>query len=440
MSPVNDLLMRFYNALPESAQGGVDVSDIYVRRAEDDAHDPIENMRYCIAWAPSAQAYLFSGLRGAGKTTELNRLITELKKDGVEAFYCDASAYLNVNDPRVTLTELLMTALAGFADSVRRIHGKDFLNDSIWDRTKRLLKSDVTLKPTMKTEAGGTEIEIEASLQENPDFKKELIKFSLSSSGFFSEARAFSEVVVNAVKRKTGASKVVLIVDSLERLSAPTGEESALFDSLKEMFFNDPARLQFPSLSVIYTAPPYLHAVLPAVGGGFAESFSLPNFKVMQRPIKGETICNPNKPGIRQMRDIVSRRFPDWRQVMLPDVIDELAWMSGGNVRRYFYLIKTTLRKAALGKTPLPMDTVDAKPIQQSLSDAARDLQWLNFQDRRWLKLFMEDSRNPSEHIENLVVDLPSIIRLFDHSLVLNYQNGESWYQVPPLVRNHVEP
>ena len=67
-----------------------------------------------------------SGKGGAGKTTELNRLVAELRQDGIAAYYCDASTYLNLNDPQLSLAELLMTALAGLADAGLRAVGKHF--------------------------------------------------------------------------------------------------------------------------------------------------------------------------------------------------------------------------------------------------------------------------------------------------------------------------
>ena len=428
-------LQDFFNALPESAQGGTNVAGIYVNRAPDDQHDPVANLKQYIQWEPgTGGCYLFTGLRGSGKTTELNRLLCELGADGIAAYYCDASAYLNLNDPQLGLTDLLMTVLAGLADAVRQQIGTDYLTDSIWQRTKRLLKSDVQIKPKLKTPLGGSGValEIEATLQENPDFRKELASFSQSSSAFFDEASKFADEVAGTVRRHTGCEKIVLIVDSLERISAPTGDEGKLFDSLKGVFFNEPARLQFASLSVVYSAPPYLHAILPGVSNGFSQSVALPNFKVLLRD------GSKNPEGIAKMLQIVDHRYADWRQILTDEVMKELAWLSGGNVRRFFNLLRIVARKAALSKSLLPIDAPDAQPVTQALGEAARPLQWLTGPDRTWLKRFMENSNNPSCHIENLATDLPSIIRLFDHSLVLDYQNGTTWYQVPPLVKSHV--
>lgn len=430
-----NLLRDFFNALPLNAEGGADVSSLYVNRAPDDEHDPVANLKQYIQWAPEpGGCYLFSGLRGSGKTTELNRLVSELRSEGIAAYYCDASTYLNLNDPQLSLAELLMTALAGLADAVREQHGKTCLQDSIWQRTQRLLKSDVHLKPKLKTPLGasGASLEIEATLQENPDFRKDLIKFAQSSSDFYEEASKFADEIAKIIREQTHCEKIVLVVDSLERISAPSGDEGKLFDSLKEVFFNEPARLQFASLSVVYSAPPYLHAVLPGVNTGFSQSVALPNFKVVQRD------GNRNPEGIAKMLQIVDHRFADWRQIVSKPVMEHLAWMSGGNVRSFFNLLRAVARKAALGKAALPIASTDAPSIRHALSEAANPLQWLTGPDRKWLKRFMQSSDNPSEFIQNLTTDLPSIIRLFDHSLVLDYQNGSPWYQVPPLVRDHV--
>ncbi len=430
-----DLLKNFFNALPESAQGGVDVSDIYVNRSPDDEHDPVANLKQYIEWEPgTGGCYLFSGLRGAGKTTELNRLVTELRADGIAAYYCDASTYLNLNDPQLSLAELLMAALAGLADAVRQELGKDQLKDSIWQRARRLLQSKVELKPKLIAPLGesGASIEVEATLQESPDFRRELNSFALSSSAFFDEAAEFAGEISAIIRGHKQCDKVVLVVDSLERISAPSGDEAKLFNSLKEVFFNEPARLQFKSLFVVYSAPPYLHAVLPGVSNGFSQSVALPNFKVIQRD------GSKNHDGIENMRKIVDRRFSDWPQVVDAAVMKHLIWMSGGNVRRLFSLLRTLARKAALSKAALPISAADAPSVLHALAEAAQPLQWLTGLDREWLKRFMESSDNPSGHIKDLAVDLPPIIRLFDHSLVLDYQNGRPWYQVPPLVREAV--
>lgn len=111
---------------PIPPSGGVDVSTTYAAsRGQRSRSGGQAATVHRLSDQPN-DTYLFSGLRGAGKTTELNRLVNELNNDGTgtAAFYCDASRYLNLNEPQVALPELLMTVLAGLGDAVRQKLGK----------------------------------------------------------------------------------------------------------------------------------------------------------------------------------------------------------------------------------------------------------------------------------------------------------------------------
>ncbi len=440
----SDLLKRLFRALPDSAQGGADETQFYVNRASDSSYDQVANLKELLDWASPitdsmgqhrpGSTYLFSGLRGSGKTTELNRLIKELHADQVAAYYCDASLYLNLNDPEISLPDLLMTVLAGLADSVRQQHGKDCLAQSFWERSKAFMNSEVELKAKFKAAPGNVGIELEYTLQDNPAFKEKLNEFARASATFYEEAQKFTLELVNLIRARTGHQRIVLVVDALERLTAPPGDENKLFNSLKEVYFNQPARLQLPDIAIIYTAPPYLQAVLPNVETGFAQCLSLANFNVMRRPAPMQA-PERDPVGIAKMLEILTRRFPEWPQALAQPVVEHLAWLSGGNVRRFFDLVRNSTFFART-EVVLPLSTPDEKPVRHAIAKAQEALQWLTKNDRVWLERFKAGL--PAGEIDKMQQDLANIIRLFDHSLVLNYQNGEIWYNVSPLVREHV--
>lgn len=419
---------HFHNAFIDTNRP-TDVMSYYVNRAPDTAHDSVAEMKQAIEWEDTPGCYLFSGLRGVGKTTELQRLQAELEAENIPTFLCDADDFLDLNEPKITQTELIFTALAGLSHAVNATYGKDFLKETIWERTKRAMNSEVELKPKLTTPVA----EVEFTLKENPTFKQELVKFANSSNEFFQDAAKFANDVAQLIQAKTGQQKIVLIVDSLERLSAPNGQENTLFESLKDLFFNFPARLSFSYITVIYTVPPYIHAVLPSINQFYSGCFSLPNFKIMRTPKKGENI-ERNPEGIAKMVTVVDRRFKGWEQYITKAVIEEFAWLCGGNIRRMFALIRNTTKKAVLGRVVFPVDNVDSEPVQQAILEETKNYQWLNAQDRKWLAHCKNDSGNLAQHINDLANDLSPIIRLFDHSLVLNYQNGNIWYQVPPIM------
>lgn len=435
-SPREALLMALYNALPELATQDLDVERYYVRRSEDDQHDAIANLRQQLLWSERPnQTFLFSGLRGAGKTTELLKLIKTLRSEGVAAYYCDAGRYLNLNDPALELQELLLAVMAGFAEAAQAELGEQ--TRSLWDSLWETLRRDVRLDAKFELPVGP--VSVSARLADQPNFRDELRRVVRESNAFYEQAARFGNELAAKLKANRGAQKLVLVVDSLENLSAPSGEEGTLFASLKSLYFHQPARLKFEQFSVIYSAPPYLQAVLPNVASGFSHAVTLTNFKVQLRPVD-EIPPRPSAAGLARMRELLTRRMPNWSEIADAQVVDRLAWMSGGNVRRFFALLRTFARKLGLNQDALPILDPKHLAVEQALSEAAQPLQWLNAQDRRWLGYFNQSSEPPAARIDRIETDLPSIIRLFDHSLVLDYQNGELWYQLPPLVRERVFP
>jgi hypothetical protein len=444
-SDTESLLRDFFRALPLQSSRTENLGEKYVNRATDKLRDPILNLRASIRNEPEEDnaCYLFSGLRGSGKTTELKRLIGALRdQDGIHAYYCDASEYLNITDPQFGPAEIVMMALAGLSDAIRREHGKDCLGStSFWEKTQTRIEeffgSKIEFKPKVLWGSEGAMFEVEATLTENPTFRKKLTEFGRQSSIFYDDAAKYAKELAEIIRKKDkerAHSKIVLVVDSMERFTAPGGEEAKLFDSLKETFFHEIDKLRFPSFSVVYAVPPYLRAVLPGERLAVSGYETLSSFKV----VKNREDLSPNPEGIRQMVEIIDRRFPDWQKILKMPILKYLASASGGNVRFFFRILCEMARLASIDGKTLPITSTRDKVIDYALKNISSDWQWLNAPDRRWLKKFMNSS-DPFSLIENEAADLPSIIRLFTHSLVFNYQNGESWYQVPPLLRDYLQ-
>lgn len=277
----------FHNKFLDTAYRDKAIDSYYVQRATKQDYDCVAKIRQALDWADTPGCYLFSGHRGAGKTTELKRLMQALEDSAIAAFYCNVEDYLDLNDPKKAQTELVFTALAGLGDEIRKKYGADVLQESIWERINNKLQAPVELRPKLNI-PGVSGAGIEFSLQENVRFKRELIRFAEQSSRFDQEAKKFAAELCKIIKQKSGRQKIALIVDSLERLSAPRGEEQTLFNSLKSLFFNHPARLALDDINLIYTVPPYIDAVLPNVSAYYADTFYLPNFKVINKPEAGK--------------------------------------------------------------------------------------------------------------------------------------------------------
>ncbi|MGH8657193.1 MAG: hypothetical protein ACREV4_01530 [Gammaproteobacteria bacterium] len=90
----------------------------------DGGYDPLQELATQIDFSESAGAYLFTGNRGTGKTTELLRLAEILQNYGCEVFYADLSEYLTLTQ-RVEVTDFLISVLGALSEKVTTRIGED---------------------------------------------------------------------------------------------------------------------------------------------------------------------------------------------------------------------------------------------------------------------------------------------------------------------------
>ena len=105
------------------------------------------------------------------------------------------------------------------------------------------------------------------------------------------------------------------------------------------------------------------------------------------------------------MVDIVQRRYANWESYISRNVLEHLAWLSGGNITRYFSLIRLLLKKAALATMDFPVSDLASNAVKQAISEEASPLQWLIAEDRRWLKLIRQSGGQFPEEIKHLETD-----------------------------------
>ena len=428
------LLTRFFRALPDA--GGTDAVEndkYYVdRKLGETSFDPVNELMTRVTMSEGAAAYLFSGMRGAGKTTELVRIGRLLENEDCVVFYTDIGNYINLRLP-LGVEDTILAMLGALSDAFNLRFTQDVLGESYWSRFVNFLtRTNITVDEwKVKGDAAGAGLEVKGSLQTEPVFRQNLRRaLNNSADAFLRDAREYAASLVSEACKLTGKQRVVLIVDSLERVSASTGDETKMFDGLKEVFFNQREKLRFDTLTVIYSVPPFLDAVIPGVAAGFGGlTFGLPHFKVGRMEAQQE--FKPNPEGVAQMLAVVKHRFPEWDKVLSQHFLERLAFESGGNVRRYFILIRDMLVKLQGSPFVLPLAAEQTRILDSVLQTAREPFQWFNDLDRLWLSKIARESKVSTAGPD----DLPTVLRLFDTSLILDYRNGERWYQILPLVR-----
>lgn len=393
--------------------------------------DPILALWNRIDLSESESVNILTGFRGNGKSTELKRLKSYLEKNGCHVFLVDMLDYVMMTKP-LALSDFLLSLMAAMAEAVERTEGMDLapLSRSNWERFQHFLKSDVELdKIDLDIKGGLGAAKLGFKLKTEPDFKVRIQKHMEGHMNrLVQEAREFvDKLVVEIRSRKDNPDqKVVLLVDSMEQLRGVGEEAQTVYSSVVELFSGQAANLYFPKLHVVYTVPPYLPVLSPNLGrllGGNPVT-QWPNIHVRDK--EGEE--DPG--GLDVMVRIIEKRFKDWEAFISRKHLKHLATASGGDLRDFFRLVREAaigLRTAQISKPDARLDETILLRVVQQLKN---ELLPIAADDAVWLKRIHESKEPSLQGMGNL----PDLARFLDSNRIMNYLNGEPWYDVHPLL------
>lgn len=394
--------------------------------------DPIIELADQIDFSLSAGAYLFTGNRGTGKTSELMRLAKTLQTLGCEVFYVDLLKYLTLTQ-RIEATDFLISVLGALSEKVSDRFGVDVGKASFFARAWKFLQSEVQLD-AVALPAGP--MELKAALLHTPSFKTELqTKTRSRVQVLVEQARNFVLEVVELVRtqREDPDKKVVLIVDSVERLRGVGNADSihSVFQSAVQLFSSDADLLRFMAMSVVYTVPPYLQALAGGLGSLYAGGriYALPSVHVYECcPDQGRP-PQPSDVGLGKMLEIIEKRYPWHTDFFSEAQLRRIAQASGGDLRDYFRMLRLAITGASRSGVPA------SDAVLANAEDAVRrDMLPIADDDREWLRRVERDHRPGLPSLDKL----PGFARLQQGKYVLQYRNGDDWYAVHPLLREEL--
>lgn len=393
----------------------------------DPKKDPIERLRLRITLAESQSVNLLTGFRGNGKSTQLRRLKKLLENDGCYVVLVDMTQYVLMTKPP-EISDFILSLMAALAVESEKT-GYGSISESYWARLVSFLKN--TKADMASLELAGKVAEVGAKLglqlKTEPTFKQQLqLALRGHVTGLVRDARAFVIDLVEAIRKKAGEpnKKVVLLVDSVEQIRGVGTEAQQVHKSVVNLFSGHAGNLQFDLLHLVYTVPPFLIPLAPKAGQNFDENsiVSWPNIHVRD---KNGTI---DENGLSVMREIIARRHENWECVFSKDQLNRLAVSSGGDVRDFFRLIRECLISVMLGtERDMKVDDVTLDAVEAQLRS---ELLPIAADDGRWLARIEQRKDTALETTE----DLPRLARFLDSNLIMNYLNGEPWYDIHPLL------
>ncbi|WP_428267494.1 hypothetical protein [Haliangium sp.] len=375
-----------------------------------------------------ATAQLFSGYIGTGKSTELRRLTHRLEEAGYDVLLIDAERYHDLAHP-LMIQDLLVILAGAFGEKTQDRVGKKILGKGYWERFLDFLQQEIDLK---SIRIPGGVLDLQASVRHgHTSFWRDIQRALEASLGRLgAHVHGFIRECVAALESKTPDKRgVVFIFDSLERLRGSLDQFYDTMESVGRVFDQHAQLLHLPGCHCIYTVPPYAELIHPNLARRYSMPIHqpLPAVKVTQR---GQEL-SPHRDGIDKLAELTDRRIPlDTVFGDRRDLLDKLILYSGGHVRTLINFIKVLLIRNVDRDFP-PSEAM----VQSILDDYAERIR----ESIRPEGVQVLDSVRRTASLADIEDDkMPLLARYVDNHIVLCYRNGEGWYELHPLIREHI--
>ena len=366
---------------------------------------------------------LFTGFPGAGKTTELKRLVADLDRAqdcDTKAIYVDMDQFLDRFGP-LSITDVLRVLAVQLDRAATAAEGNDpDAQPGYLKRFYEFLQTDVEFKG-LQFEAYGPKLMLE--LKNNPSFRAKAeaalrLRFQQFADGALD---AMSQAVVR-LRKALDLERVVVIADSLEKMTPLREEDRGAMEASVEAVFLQHAQFLRIPCHAIFTFPIWLRFRTAGLGGFYdGEPLILPMVKIKAQDDQ------PYAEGIRKLRTLIAQRI-DVPRIFGPGAdgsLDALIHASGGYPRDLLRLVREVLRRAGR----FPVEGSDIAAVVDALAeDYARVIRET---DLEILCEVAETHQVPRSDAAKLA----AFGRLLERWLVLAYRNGGEWYELHPLVR-----
>jgi len=437
--PAHDPLKMLYKSLTGKGALPLEPDDDYYVPILEKApeSDPILALWQRIDLADSESVNLLTGFRGNGKSTELRRLKRMLEEHSdCRVFLVNMLDYVLMTRP-IALSDFTLSLMAALAGAVEESSSGPSapLSQSYWERLHHFLSSEVKLeKIGLDLKGPGSAAKLGFKLKTDPQFKARIQKHLEGHlTRLVQDAREFVNDLVENIREQVQDphKKVVLLVDSIEQLRGAGEGAQTIYDSVVELFAGQSANLEFPKLHVVYTVPPYLNVLAPNLGRslGYHPMTQWPNIHVRHR--NGQ----PDGIGLSLMQEIITQRFADWENYISEPFLRQLAQASGGDIRDFFRLIRETAISLRTLRIARPDAGLDGKLVNRVIQQLRNELLPIAADDARWLARIHATKKAALETEKNL----PDLARFLDSNRIMNYLNGEPWYDVHPLLIDEIQ-
>ncbi|KAI9134691.1 AAA family ATPase [Acaryochloris sp. CCMEE 5410] len=377
---------------------------------------------------------LYTGHRGAGKSTELLRLAKFLEEHGFQVVYFAADDE-DIDAEDAQYTDILLACTRHLLQVL-----KGPQENPVWrwvqsrmQALKELLQSEITLD-NISIESQITQFaKLTATLKASPDTRAKIRQIVEPHTVSLIEAlnQFIEEAMTNSPQQST--QKLVVIADNLDRITPVIAREGARSNH-EQIFIDRNEQLKALNCHVIYTVPislVYSGRVTDLRDIYDTDPQVLP--MIMVRESDGDVY----QPGLDTMKEVIAKRVYQTEAVSpslgldskifdAPETLDQLCLMSGGHVRNLMLLAQSSVRRTQA----LP---ITARTVKRAITEARNTYRNAVY-ERQWSVLAQvartKKVLNDEVHRELLFNRCILEYRFLDEDEELR-----CWYDVHPLIR-----
>ncbi|MGH8887394.1 MAG: hypothetical protein ACRDYX_19960 [Egibacteraceae bacterium] len=417
-----DRITALYEQFDPLRPLGVDEADLYVDWQNLlDFADVKVSLVNSIARSRGPVCRLFTGHRGAGKTTELNRVKERLefgaagRRFFVSMLYAEDWVDLADVQPEDLVFQVVRQLVSDLNDAGLTFAEAKFR--TFFERFRHAVSVE-------GVELGADPLKVSLTLRDLPTARREfrqLLQGQLPTIYDLVNTEILEEASSRLAKR--GYERILIIVDQLDRIPQKLLNGHRLTNH-ENLFLDHAGTLRALGCDVLYTVPIELaysrcHGRLQDVYG--SKVLTLPAIPVRDRDGKESTS------GLQVLREVVERRATKAGATLeevfeSPELLTKVLKRSGGHIRGLFVLLSSILDQTA----DLP---ITQKLLEQSLRDSAAEFA---------LPLRATDWRMLDEvHATHQPTDEESDVwnGLLRDRFVLTYRDERGyWYDCHPLL------
>jgi len=374
---------------------------------------PLEMMKEYLLISPQPVKILFSGHRGSGKSTELNKLLLDLHNQ----FFIVKFSITETLDPfDLNYIDVLLTCSLKLLESA--IKNKVRINKGILKDIFNWLHYDITEEKIITTLSKEADLESNINLlvitMTGKMSKEEITRRTMREKirPRLSQLIERINLTINEIKKNL-AKDVIVIIEDIDKTN---------LDIAQELFFKYVEPLLSINSKIIYTFPIALRYSdhFPHIARSFDKHFVLPNITICDKSgnknILGEL-------GEQTLKEVILKRINP--TLISDNAVFEAIRLSGGLMIDLIALIKSATLYTLTNKE----ERIEVSAIHQAANDMRNDYRVMLRDDQ--YQMLRDIHADKEKRVRN-----DDIVRQLLHNLsLLEYRNDDVWADVHPIVK-----